>query len=65
LEFVHEPADRVAEIADAFAQALASRLSPLELARRLKALAPEGTTEGSLYIPVSGPTSSALFHVLQ
>jgi putative protease len=61
LEFVHESADRVAEIADAFSQALASRHSPQELARRLKALAPEGTTEGSLYVPAS----SALFPVLQ
>lgn len=60
LEFVHETAERVAEIAAAFAEGLAGS-KPTELARRLKQLAPEGTTEGSLYVPAS----SALFTVLQ
>jgi len=60
LEFVHEPASRVAEIAEAFADCLATGNSA-ELGRRLKALAPEGITEGSLYVPAS----SALFPVLQ
>ncbi len=61
LEFVDEPAQRVAEITDAFAECLAGRSTPADLARRLKQLAPEGTTEGSLYVPAS----SALFTVLQ
>lgn len=61
LEFVHEPATRVAEITEAFAECLAGSTKPADLARRLKQLAPEGTTEGSLYVPAS----SALFHVLQ
>ena len=61
LEFVHETAARVAEIAAAFTECLEGGLQPAELARRLKQLAPEGTTEGSLYIPAS----SALFPVLQ
>ncbi len=60
LEFVHEPADRVAEIAGAFAECLTGS-KPAELARRLKQLAPEGTTQGSLYVPAG----SALFTVLQ
>ena len=61
LEFVDEPAKRVAEIAEAFTQCLAGQSTSAELARRLKQLAPEGTTEGSLYVPAS----SALFTVLQ
>jgi putative protease len=61
LEFVHESAARVGDIAGAFAESLAGNLKPSDLARRLKQLAPEGTTEGSLYIPAS----SALFPVLQ
>lgn len=60
LEFVHETADRVAEIAGAFGECLAGS-KPSELSRRLKQLAPEGTTEGSLYVPAG----SALFPVLQ
>ncbi len=61
LEFVHEPADRVLEIAQAFQECLAKRSGPAELGRRLKQLAPEGTTEGSLYVPAG----SELFTVLQ
>jgi U32 family peptidase len=61
LEFVHEPAERVFEIAQTFAACLAKRSTPAELARRLKQLAPEGTTEGSLYVPAG----SELFTVLQ
>jgi putative protease len=61
LEFVHEPAKRVLEIAQAFAECLAKRSTPVELGRRLKQLAPEGTTEGSLYVPAG----SELFPVLQ
>ena len=61
LEFVHESADRVREIAAAFHDCLAKRSAPAELGRRLKQLAPEGTTEGSLYVPAG----SELFPVLQ
>ena len=40
---------------------LAKKCSAGELSRRLKQLAPEGTTEGSLYVPAA----SALLPVLQ
>ncbi len=61
LEFVHESAERVREITEAFQACLAKRSTPAELSRRLKQLAPEGTTEGSLYVPAG----SELFTVLQ
>ncbi|MEP6961883.1 MAG: DUF3656 domain-containing protein, partial [Acidobacteriota bacterium] len=61
LEFVHESAERVAGIAGAFAERLAGRMTSQELGRRLKRLAPEGTTEGSLQVPFG----SELLRVLQ
>jgi putative protease len=61
LEFVHESGQRVAAITALFSEFLAKKCSAGELARRLKQLAPEGTTEGSLYVPAS----SALLPVLQ
>ncbi len=51
LEFVHESAEEVKEIARVFAAALAGEISAQELAGRLKKIAPQGTTEGSLFIP--------------
>lgn len=51
LEFVHESGDDVAQIATAFQAALAGTISTRELAQRLPKLAPEGTTEGSLFVP--------------
>jgi putative protease len=51
LEFVHEPPARVESIAEAFAAFLSKSTTAAELSRRLKQLAPEGTTEGSLYVP--------------
>ncbi|MEI9812154.1 MAG: DUF3656 domain-containing protein [Acidobacteriota bacterium] len=61
LEFVHEPAARVAEITEAFRDFFEHRATAAQLTRRLKQLAPEGTTEGSLYVPAS----AQLFPVLQ
>ncbi|MFM2125258.1 MAG: hypothetical protein RL328_1709, partial [Acidobacteriota bacterium] len=61
LEFVHESAPRVAAITELFQDFLAKKCSAGELSRRLKQLAPEGTTEGSLYVPAA----SALLPVLQ
>ncbi len=61
LEFVHESGQRVAAITQLFSEFLAKRSTAQELSRRLKQLAPEGTTEGSLYIPAA----SALLPVLQ
>jgi putative protease len=52
LEFVHESAAEVKEIARVFASALAGEISPQQLAIVVKKFAPQGTTEGSLFIPV-------------
>jgi putative protease len=51
LEFVHESAEQVARIARAFQEQLAGAISAHELARRLQRTAPQGTTEGSLFVP--------------
>jgi putative protease len=60
LEFVHETPDQVTRIGRAFADFLAGRTTPEELHRALQRSAPEGVTEGSLFVP-----SSALLPVLQ
>jgi putative protease len=51
LEFAHESGEQTAEIAEAFAKALAGRLPSQELSRQLRNLTPQGVTEGSLYVP--------------
>ena len=51
LEFAHESREETAEIASLFTDALAGRLPAQELGRRLKSVAPQGVTEGSLYVP--------------
>jgi putative protease len=61
LEFVHESPDRVQTITTAFREFLIQAITPAELRQRLKQLAPEGTTEGSLFVP----GSAALFPVLR
>jgi len=60
LEFVHETPDQVTRIGRAFADFFAGRSTPEELHRVLQRCAPEGVTEGSLFVP-----SSALLPVLQ
>ncbi|MBL8229821.1 MAG: U32 family peptidase [Bryobacterales bacterium] len=50
LEFVHESPDQITRIATAFADTLADRISTQELTQRLKQIAPQGTTEGSLFV---------------
>jgi putative protease len=50
LEFVHERAAEVREVSAAFGAALAGRISAAELSRRLQRSAPQGTTEGSLFV---------------
>ncbi len=50
LEFVHESGTQVKAVARLFAQALAGKLSAAQLNRELKAIAPEGTTQGSLFV---------------
>jgi putative protease len=51
LEFVHETAEQVTGISRAFTEALAGKLPFRELNRRLQQVAPQGTTEGSLFVP--------------
>jgi putative protease len=51
LEFAHESGEQTAEIARLFASALAGHLPALELGRQLRSVAPQGVTEGSLYVP--------------
>lgn len=51
LEFVHESAEQVARIAQAFRAALEGRMSYQRLDETLARLAPQGVTEGSLFIP--------------
>jgi len=60
LEFVHETPDQVIRIGRSFADFFAGRSTPEELHRALQRSAPEGVTEGSLFVP-----SSALLPVLQ
>ena len=51
LEFAHESAGQTEEIARLFASALTDRIPAQELGRQLRAMAPQGITEGSLYVP--------------
>jgi putative protease len=51
LEFVHETADEVARVGHAFQAYLAGSIATHELSRRLHRFAPQGTTEGSLFVP--------------
>ncbi len=60
VEFVHESAAAVTRVAEAFMGVLAGRTSALDLRRQLRDIAPQGTTQGSLFVP-----ASALLPVLQ
>ncbi len=51
LEFVHETAEQVSAIAGVFAAQLSGRISAPELTRTLSKLAPQGSTQGSLFVP--------------
>ena len=51
LEFVHETGDQLRRISENWQQALSGRITPSELHTRLRRLAPQSTTEGSLFIP--------------
>ena len=50
LEFVHESAAQVRRVYQAFDAALAGQKSARELSAELAAIAPQGTTEGSLFV---------------
>lgn len=51
LEFVHETAEQVAQITQAFQQALTGTISMPALTQQLHRIAPQGTTQGSLFVP--------------
>jgi U32 family peptidase len=51
LEFVHESAEQVRKITRLFRRALAGDIGAAQLNRELKFIAPEGTTQGSLFVP--------------
>ncbi|MGH9720579.1 MAG: DUF3656 domain-containing U32 family peptidase [Bryobacteraceae bacterium] len=51
LEFVHESAEQVRRVTSAFASALAAGITATQLTAELKKIAPEGITEGSLFVP--------------
>jgi len=51
LEFVHESGTQVAGIVRAYHDALAGKLAMSELTRQLQGIAPQGITEGSLFVP--------------
>jgi putative protease len=53
LEFVHESAEQVLRIARAFAETLTGARPAHDLTRQLQRLAPHGTTEGSLFVPLT------------
>lgn len=53
LELVHESAAQVAQITRACRDALAGCITSAELTRRLRRIAPQGTTEGSLFVAES------------
>lgn len=53
LEFVHETGDEVLRIGRAFDDALKGKLAAQELGRKLQRIAPQGVTEGSLFVPIT------------
>jgi len=51
LEFVHESGEQVRQVFQAFESALAGRSASHELSAQLRRAAPQGITEGSLFVP--------------
>ena len=51
LEFAHESPEQVTAVTSAFRNALERRISPRELLQQLQKVTPEGTTQGSFFIP--------------
>jgi putative protease len=60
LEFVHETGDQVTRVVNAFSGFLAGGASVEELTRKLRSAAPEGLTEGSLFVPTGAFTLPVL-----
>jgi putative protease len=53
LEFVHETAEQVMQVSRLWVAALSGDMPALALTRRLQQAAPQGTTEGSLFVPLA------------
>jgi U32 family peptidase len=51
LEFVHESSDSVWKVATAFQSYFSGKVNAVELDQRLQKIVPQGTSEGSLYVP--------------
>ena len=51
LEFVQESGDQLRRVYQAFCDVLTGRAAARDLSARLRAIAPEGVTEGSLFVP--------------
>jgi U32 family peptidase len=51
LEFVHESSDVVRQVSSAFQAYFSGRVNSAELDQRLEKIVPQGTTEGSLFVP--------------
>ncbi|MDZ7636992.1 MAG: DUF3656 domain-containing protein [Bryobacterales bacterium] len=51
LEFVHESGEQVAAVSSAFREAFDGAIPFRELEERLRSAAPQGVTEGSLFVP--------------
>jgi putative protease len=60
LEFAHETAAQVTRITKLFRDALDRRITPAQLTHEWKRLAPQGITEGSLFVPASHLTLTVL-----
>ncbi|MCP5101052.1 MAG: U32 family peptidase, partial [Chloroflexi bacterium] len=51
LEFVHESGAEVVQVTEAFVEALNGRIPFYNLTSKLRQIAPQGTTEGSFFVP--------------
>ncbi len=60
LEFAHESAAQVREVAGLFRNMLDGGITAAQFHRELKAIAPQGTTQGSLFVPANHLTLPVL-----
>ena len=61
LEFVHESARDARRVVSAFQDYFAGHINSEELDKRLKKIAPQGTSEGSLFVPANTIPISNIF----
>lgn len=53
LEFVHESPEQVTIVGELWRAALQGSITPAQLDKELRRAAPEGVTEGSLFVPAN------------